>query len=130
MPITRIKSPAVTEPAPKRWSNCLRAGNQIYIAGLTSRAADGKTIDGDAEYEQTKIIFGKIKNLLEAGGASMNQMVKLTIFVTRIENNAEVWRAREEFFSGDFPTCSLVEVSKLAAPSIYVEIEGIAYVGE
>ncbi|MGB7181111.1 MAG: RidA family protein [Burkholderiaceae bacterium] len=130
MPITRIKSPAVTEPAPKRWSNCLRAGNQIYIAGLTSRGADGKTIDGDAEYEQTKIIFGKIKNLLEAGGASMNQMVKLTIFVTRIENNAEVWRAREEFFSGDFPTCSLVEVSKLAAPSIYVEIEGIAYVGE
>ncbi len=130
MPITRIKSPEVAEPAPKRWSNCLRAGNQIYIAGLTSRAADGKTIDGEAEYEQTQIILNKMKHLLAAGGASMDQMVKLTIFVTRIEFNTEVWRAREEFFNEDFPTCSLVEVSKLAAPNIFVEIEGIAYIGD
>lgn len=129
MPISRIQSPQVAEPAPMRWSNCLRAGDNVYIAGLTSRGADGQSIDGKNEYEQSMVIFRKMKFLLEAGGFEMSQIVKLTIFVTRIEHNSEVWRAREEFFEGDFPTCSLVEVSRLARPDIFVEIEGVAYVG-
>ena len=60
----------------------------------------------------------------------MSDFTKLTIFVTRIQNNTEVWKARAEFFKGNFPTCSLVEVSKLAAPNIFVEIEGIAHIGK
>ena len=129
MPISRIQSPSVTEPAPKRWSNCLRAGDNVYIAGLTSRGADGQSIDGTDEYEQSMVIFQKMQFLLEAGGFEMSQIVKLTIFVTRIEHNINVWRAREKFFEGDFPTCSLVEVSRLARPDIFVEIEAVAYVG-
>ena len=129
MPISRIQSPSVTEPAPNRWSNCLRAGDNVYIAGLTSRGADGQSIDGTDEYEQSMVIFQKMQFLLEAGGFEMSQIVKLTIFVTRIEHNTNVWRAREKFFQGDFPTCSLVEVSRLARPNIFVEIEAIAYVG-
>ena len=101
-----------------------------YIAGLTSRNADGITIDGIDEYEQTKIIFQKHKALIEAAGGKMADFTKLTIFVTRIENNKQVWEARSEFFSGNFPACSLVEVSKLATPKIYVEIEGIAHIGK
>ena len=101
-----------------------------YIAGLTSRNADGETIDGVDEYEQTKIIFEKHKALIEAAGGKMADFTKLTIFVTRIQNNKEVWKARAEFFKGNFPTCSLVEVSNLAGPDIYVEIEGIAHIGK
>ncbi|MFT5393501.1 MAG: 2-iminobutanoate/2-iminopropanoate deaminase [Gammaproteobacteria bacterium] len=129
MPRTRIISSQVTEPAPKRWSNLIRAGDHLYVSGLTSRNKDGTTIDGAGEYEQSNIIFTKIRHLMEAAGASMDDVVKLTIFVTRIEHNAEVWKARAEFFEGDFPACSLVEVKGLAAPNIYVEIEGIAYTG-
>ena len=58
----------------------------------------------------------------------MADFTKLTIFVTRIQNNKQVWKARAEFFKGDFPACSLVEVSNLAGPNIYVEIEGIAHI--
>jgi 2-iminobutanoate/2-iminopropanoate deaminase len=46
-----------------------------------------------------------------------------------IGNNTEVWRARQEFFSGDFPCSTLVEVRSLATPEILVEIEAIACVG-
>ena len=53
----------------------------------------------------------------------------MTIFVTDIKKNTEVWRARSEFFSGDFPTCSLVEVKGLAKPEILVEIEAVAHIG-
>ncbi len=128
--ITRYTSPKVKEPAPKLWSNCLVCDGIAYIAGLTSRNADGVTIDGKDEYEQTKIIFQKHKALIEATGGKMADYTKLTIFVTRIEKNKQVWEARSEFFSGNFPACSLVEVSKLATPKIYVEIEGIAHIGK
>lgn len=129
MPRSRIISPKVAEPAPKRWSNLIKAGDHLYVAGLTSRNKDGTSIDGADEYEQSKIIFTKMRHLMEAAGASMDDIVKLTIFVTRIEHNTEVWKARAEFFAGDFPACSLVEVKSLAAPNIYVEIEGVAYTG-
>ena len=128
--ITRYISPKVKEPAPKLWSNCIVCDGIAYIAGLTSRNADGITIDGKDEYEQTKIIFQKHKALIEAAGGNMADFTKLTIFVTRIENNKQVWEARSEFFNGNFPACSLVEVSKLATPKIYVEIEGIAHIGK
>ena len=82
------------------------------------------------EYKQTKIIFEKHKALIEAAGGKMADFTKLTIFVTRIQNNKQVWKARSEFFEGNFPACSLVEVSNLAEPDIYVEIEGIAHIGK
>ena len=128
--ITRYTSPKVTEPAPKLWSNCIVSDGIAYIAGLTSRNADGVTIDGADEYEQTKIIFEKHKALIEAAGGKMVDFTKLTIFVTRIQNNKQVWKARAEFFKGHFPACSLVEVSNLAGPNIFVEIEGIAHIGK
>ena len=116
--ITRYTSQKVAEPAPELWSNCIVCDGIAYIAGLTSRNMDGVTIDGANEYEQTKIIFEKHKALIEAAGGKMADFTKLTIFVTRIENNKQVWKARAEFFKGDFPACSLVEVSKLAGPDI------------
>ena len=128
--ITRYTSPKVSEPAPKLWSNCIVCDGIAYIAGLTSRNADGITIDGKDEYEQTKIIFEKHKALIEVAGGTMADFTKLTIFVTRIQNNKMVWKARAEFFEGNFPACSLVEVSNLASPEIYVEIEGVAHIGK
>ena len=128
--IARYTSPKVKEPAPELWSNCIVCDGIAYIAGLTSRNPDGVTIDGTDEYEQTKIIFEKHKALIEAAGGKMADFTKLTIFVTRIQNNKQVWKARAEFFKGNFPACSLVEVSNLAGPDIFVEIEGIAHIGK
>ncbi len=128
--ITRFISPKVKEPGPKLWSNCIVCDGIAYIAGLTSRDTDGVTINGLDEYEQSKIVFEKQKSLIEAAGGKMADFTKLTIFVTRIQNKRQVWKARAEFFEGNFPACSLVEVSKLAEPNIFVEIEGVAHIGK
>ena len=82
------------------------------------------------EYEQAKQIFGKIKGMVEAAGGTMADVVKVTIYVTDIKNNTKVWAARREFFTGNFPASTLVEVSALAAPEILVEIEAIAHIGK
>lgn len=124
---TRITSAKVTEPPPQRWSNCIRVGDMVWVAGMTARVGD--KVEGADEYEQSKTIFTKIRNLVEAAGGKMNDVVKVTIFVTNISNNTGVWKARQEFFTGDFPTSTLVEISALAAPELLVEIEAVAMIG-
>ena len=129
MMIQKITSPKVAEPPPGRWSNALRVGDLLFISGTVSRAADGVTIQGRDEYEQAKIIFGKMRHLVEAAGGAMSDVVKMTIYVVNIKKNTEVWRARQEFFTGDFPCSTLVEVRNLATPDILVEIEAVACIG-
>jgi enamine deaminase RidA (YjgF/YER057c/UK114 family) len=130
MTIRRVTSPAAPEPPPERWSNCLVVDGIAYVSGMVARGEDVKDLAGKDEYEQARIIFGKIKGLLEAAGGAMADVVKVTIFVTNIKNNTKVWKARAEVFKGNFPASTLVQVAALASPEILVEIEAIAHLGK
>ena len=125
----RVYTDHVSEPPDETWSNMMISGDLFFISGFTSRGNDGVTINGSNAYEQARHIFQKMKHYIDAAGASMNDILKLTIFVTDIADNKEVWRARAEVFEGDFPACSLVGVKELATPEILVEIEGIGRIG-
>ncbi len=127
--IRRVTSPEAPEPPPKTWSNCLVVGDVAYIAGLTARAPDGSAQTSLDDYGQAKAIFTKIKGLVEAAGGTMADVLKITVFVTDIRRREQVWKARQEFFTGDFPASTLVEVAKLADPAITVEIEAVAHLG-
>jgi enamine deaminase RidA (YjgF/YER057c/UK114 family) len=122
--IVRATTPQVPEPQPGTWSNCLVAGGVAYIAGMT--ASGGDLSD---EYTQAKAIFTKIRHLVEAAGGSMADITTVTIFVTDIKEREKVWQARREFFSGNFPASTLVQVAALATPSLRVEINAIAHIG-
>jgi enamine deaminase RidA (YjgF/YER057c/UK114 family) len=124
----KITSPHVPDPPPQTWSNCLVVGNQVYIAGMVARGSEG-AVGGDSMYAQAQAIFAKIKHLMEAAGGGMNDIVKVLIFVTDIKRREEVWKARREVFTGDFPVSTLVEVKALAAPEFLVEIEAVAILG-
>lgn len=125
----RFISPQVAEYPPGHWSNCIRVGDVIYVSGFTARANDLKTIQGQDAYEQSKVIFTKIRHCLETAGAKMSDVVKMVIYVTRMKDNKDVWRARQEFFTGDFPTSTLVQVAALGTPEILVEITVEALAG-
>ena len=100
------------------------AGGVAYVAGMT--ATGGDLTD---EYTQSKVILGKIRHLVEAAGGTMADIVSVTIFVTDISRREKVWQARREFFSGNFPCSTLVQVAALANPSLKVEINAIAHIG-
>jgi 2-iminobutanoate/2-iminopropanoate deaminase len=125
MAIERIISPSVTEPPAGTWSNCLRVGDTVYVAGLV--ASDGSSQpNGSTVYEQSCVIFQKMAALLAAAGGSLRDVVKLNSFVTDITKRDEFWRARREFFTGAFPVSTLVEVSALVEPALLIEIEAVA----
>ena len=130
MPRTRVAIPNVAEAGPGLWSNCIRAGDLLFISGQVARPLEGgRTLVGDNEYEQAKQIFTRIKAICEGAGGSVDDVVKITIFMVDIRHNTEVWRARREFFSGDFPASTLVQVANLGTLEVLVEIEVIAHIG-
>lgn len=124
----RVSSPQVPDPPPQTWSNCLVVGNQVVIAGMVARSGT-EVVGGDSMYGQSRAILTKIKHLLEAAGGRMDDIVKVVVFVTDIKRREEFWQARREFFSGDFPVSTLVEVRALAAPDLLVEVEAVAVLG-
>ena len=121
--IVRAVSPAVAEPQAGTWSNCLVVNGVAYVAGMTAAGTEGD------EYAQAGVIFTKIRHLLEAAGGNMADVVKVTIFVTDITQREKVWQARREFFTGNFPTSTLVQVAALATPALKVEINAVAHIG-
>ena len=126
----RIISPKVAEYPPGHWSNCIRVGDAVYLSGFTARADDLKTIHGVGDaYEQAKVIFAKIRDCVEAAGSGLQDVVTMTIYVTDIANNKAIWNARREFFTGDFPCSTLVQVAALGNPDILLEITAHAIAG-
>jgi len=129
MTIQRVTSPRLQEPAPGTWSNCRVHGNQVFIAGMTAGDGKGGVLGDGSMYGQAKEAFTKIKHLVEAAGGTMNDIIRVDIYVTDITRRDDVWKARREFFTGDFPTSTLVEVRALAIPQLLVEVNAIGFLG-
>lgn len=125
----RISSPHVAEPPPKTWSNCIVVGNQVFIAGMTARSGDFHTVANADAYAQARAIFAKIKHLMEAAGGSIDDVVKVNVFLTNINDREAVWKARSEFFSGDYPVSTLLAIKALVHPEMRVEIEAVGFIG-
>jgi enamine deaminase RidA (YjgF/YER057c/UK114 family) len=129
MKMQRPTSKNVPEPAAGTWSNCRVYGNQFFVAGMTAGDGKGGVLGDGSMYSQAKEAFTKIKHMIEAAGGTMNDIARLDIYVTDITQREGVWKARKEFFTGDFPASTLVEVRALATPQQHVEITATGFVG-
>jgi 2-iminobutanoate/2-iminopropanoate deaminase len=129
MTMQRVTSPHVKEAPPGTWSNCRVHGNQIFVAGMTASDGTGGMLGDGSMYSQAKATFTKIKHLVEAAGGVMNDIIRVDIYVTDIKQREGEWTARKEFFTGDFPTSTLVEVRALATPQLLVEVNATGFLG-
>ena len=116
----------VPEPPPQTWSNLkVYKNNHFHVAGMVA--------DGASTYDQARQIFTDIRAMIEAAGGVMNDVMAMQIFVVDLNDNREIWRARREFFSGDFPCSTLIQVVRVgnpqASPPHRVEINCSGYLG-
>ena len=126
MKMQTVNSSKVKIPPADIKSNCKIYNGQVFIAGMTGRSPDGSIPKG--MYEQTCVVFQKIKDLMEAAGGKIDDVIQINIFVTEM-NVPDFWRARRQFFSGDFPVSTFVQVAALADPELVVEINAIGFLG-
>jgi 2-iminobutanoate/2-iminopropanoate deaminase len=135
----KITCPTVPEVPGAIYSNCLVVGDQIFLSGMTaSRAetklnleADGNTEGGNDPKAQIRAVLTKIKNLLDAAGSNMGDIVKVTYYVTDLKKvHPAIQEVRPEFISGSVMPCStLVEVKGLRNPEWLVELDVVAVKG-
>lgn len=104
------------------YSRVVKTGNIIEVAGTTA-SEHGAVIGMHDYYRQTHFILEKIEQYLMDAGATMKDVTRTRIFVCDITKWEEVARAHSEFFMDIKPTATMVEVSRLIAPELLVEIE-------
>ncbi len=121
----RIISPKVKEPPPKTWSQALKVGNLLFISGQVAVNADGQLVGRGDITAQAVQTFEYIKALVEQAGGTMDDIVKLTIYLTDMRDRPKLLEIREKYFTGDFPTSTLVMVSMLAFEGLLIEIDAI-----
>lgn len=104
------------------YSRAVVINNKIYISGTTSMDHNGKTI-GENVYEQAMYCFKKIRKIVEQEGFSLNDMVVVRVFLTKMDELTGFDNAFKEYFYHIKPTCTLVGVDRLVKPDLLIEIE-------
>lgn len=108
------------------YSHAARAGNTLYIAGQVAQDVEGQLV-GKGDFEtQVRQVYTNLKNILAESGGNLQNIVKMTTFLTHY-NYIETYRSvRNEYFPEPCPPNTLLIIDSLALPDYMVEIEAIA----
>ena len=112
------------------YSRAVRIGNQVHISGTTAINKAGKIVGLGNPYTQTKQIIENIESALVMAGGSLKDVVRTRIYVINIDRWQNVGRAYQEYFGDIRPATTMVEVRRLIAPEILVEIEADAIISD
>ncbi|MBM3761815.1 MAG: RidA family protein [Acidobacteria bacterium] len=125
--IERLFPPGV--PTPKNpYSPAVKAGGFVFVSGQAATdAATGEMSYGDIQHE-TRVTLTNIKRILEGSGASMEQVVKVNVYLLDERDFAKMNEVYVEFFGKDRPARTTIGC-KFANPVMKVEIDCIAYTG-
>lgn len=131
---TFVNPPELAKPTGFSYAARVRGGATIYFAGQTSVNAAGEIVGAGDIVAQFRQAVANMRVVAQASGATLQDIVKLNIFVTDIAaylaNARNIGAIYREFFGKHFPAMTLVEVKRLFDEKAMIEIEGVAVIAE
>jgi enamine deaminase RidA (YjgF/YER057c/UK114 family) len=112
------------------YCRAVRIGPFVCVSGTTATDSSGRVVGVGDPYVQAKETLLKIRAALHEAGVTLEQVVRTRMYVTHIADWEQVAKAHHEFFGNIYPATTMVEVSRLIAPEMLVEIEADAIVQE
>ncbi len=123
--IERYMVPGQREPV-SHYCHATRAGDRIWVSGTVGVAPDGSI--PTETIEQFRVALENLDNVLRAAGGAPQDIVKVTVFLTDVNDRAAINPQRQNYFGEHRPASTLVEVSALVLPELKVEIEAEAVI--
>jgi len=113
------------------YAHAVRAeGPLLFVSGVVPVDAKGRLLGGDDVVEQARAVFRNLDAVLAAAGATFADVVKVTVFLTDVDDRPLINPVRQDAFGAARPASTLVEVSRLAVEGAKIEVEAIAIVSE
>lgn len=103
-------------------------GTTLYISGQIAQDAKGHIVGKGDFAAQARQVLRNLKAMVEAGGATLADVVKLTFYLTDVRYRADLVPIREEFFGPKLPASTLITTPALAHPDYMLEVEAVAFV--
>jgi reactive intermediate/imine deaminase len=101
-------------------------GDIIYVSGQVAYNSDGQLVgEGDMK-AQTRQVFQNIREVLDAAGAAMQDIIKINTYITDQSKFMDMLEVRKEIFGDNPPASTAVVVAGLAFPGLLIEVEAIA----
>jgi 2-iminobutanoate/2-iminopropanoate deaminase len=122
-----IRVDGLAEPI-SHFTDAVLADGFLYVSGIVAVDGEGRLVGGDDVVVQTRQIFETLRAVLDAAGCGFEDVVKVTVFLTDIDDRPRINPVRQEVFGSTRPASTLVEVSRLAVEGARVEIECVALV--
>jgi reactive intermediate/imine deaminase len=113
-------------PPISHFTDAVRAGGLLFVSGVVPVDAEWNLVGGDDVVEQSRQVFRNIGEILAAGGCSFADVVKVTVFLTDVDDRAKINPVRQEVFGDARPASTLVEISALVVPGAKIEVEAVA----
>jgi 2-iminobutanoate/2-iminopropanoate deaminase len=129
MSSTTITPAEATPVANYKMATRMEGGRLLYIAGQVARDAEGNVLGTGDIRLQAQQVFQNLRHVLHAAGGDLADLLKITTYITRIEDFPAVAAIRSRVFPGTLPASTLIVVQSLAQPDLLIEVEGMAAIG-
>jgi 2-iminobutanoate/2-iminopropanoate deaminase len=122
-----IRVEGLAEPI-SHFTDAVRAGDLLFVSGAVAVDGEGRLVGGEDVVAQAHQVFENMRHVLAAAGCGFQDVVKVTIFLTDVDDRSKINPLRQEMFGDARPASTLVEVSRLVVAGAKIEVEAVALV--